>query len=308
MSLYQYFQKPGPSGFGHGSTAEDVTAGRSLGGKTFLVTGCSSGLGLESMRVLALRGARVLGTARTLEKARAACAAVGGDAVPLACELSDPRSVRACVEAVLARGERLDALIANAGIMALPRREVRHGHELQFLTNHLGHAILVLGAVGRDLLADDARVVILSSSAHRRAPRSGIAFDDLSLERGYTPWGAYGQSKLANLLFARALARRFVGTRRTANAVHPGVIFTNLGRHMGLAARVLGPVASAIALKRVHQGAATQCYVAVHPSVATRNGEYFADCNAATSSALGRDPTLAERLYTLTETLLQQLP
>ncbi len=171
MSLYQHLQKPGPSGFGHGSTAEEVTAGMSLGGKTFLVTGCSSGLGLETMRVLALRGARVLGTARTLEKARAACAAVGGDAVPLACELSDPRSVRACVEAVLARGERLDALIGNAGIMALPRREQAFGVELQLFTNHVGHFLLVTGLL--DALADDGRVVMLSSRAHLRAPGRG---------------------------------------------------------------------------------------------------------------------------------------
>jgi NAD(P)-dependent dehydrogenase (short-subunit alcohol dehydrogenase family) len=309
MSLVSLIKgRRGASGFGYASTAMEVTAGLDLRGRNLLITGVTSGLGLETARVLALRGARIFGCARDAGRAAAALAPLGDGHVPLACELAEPASVRACVDALAQRGDRLHGLIANAGIMALPRREVRHGHELQFLTNHLGHAMLVLGAVGRDLLADDARVVILSSSAHRRAPRSGIAFDDLSLERGYTPWGAYGQSKLANLLFARALARRFVGTRRTANAVHPGVIFTNLGRHMGMAARVLGPVASAIALKSVHQGAATQCYVAVHPNVAARNGEYFADCDVATSSALGRDPALAERLYTLTEALLQQLP
>ncbi len=306
MSLYQYLQKPGPSGFGHGSSAEDVTAGMSLGGKTFLVTGCSSGLGLETMRVLALRGARVLGTARTLEKARAACASVGGDGVPLACELSDPRSVRACVEAVLARGERLDALIANAGIMALPRREQAFGVELQLFTNHVGHFLLVTGLL--DALADDGRVVMLSSRAHLRAPREGIRFDDLAGDRDYTPWGHYGQSKLANLLFAKELARRLGGTRRTANAVHPGVIPTNLSRHLPRAAAAVFRAVQPLVLKTPAQGAATQVFVATHPSVATVTGEYFADSNLARPRADANDPELARRLWEVTEEIAARLP
>ncbi len=127
MSLIQYFLANGPSGFGYGSTAEEVTAGLSLAGKTVLVTGCNSGLGLEALRVLALRGARVVGTARTVEKARTACAGVSGTTVPLACELTDPASVRACVAAVIHQGIKLDALICNAGIMALPKLEKAHG-------------------------------------------------------------------------------------------------------------------------------------------------------------------------------------
>src|ERR1700686_3850999 len=119
MSIYERFKSKGPSGFGYGSTAEEVTAGLSLVGKTMLVTGCNSGLGLETMRVLALRGARVIGTARTTEKARVACASVTGETVPLACELSDPASVRGCVASVVAAGIRLDAMICNAGIMGL---------------------------------------------------------------------------------------------------------------------------------------------------------------------------------------------
>src|SRR5437868_14481668 len=104
MSLYELFKSNGPSGFGYGSTAEGVTEGLSLAGKTFLVTGCNSGLGQEALRVLALRGARLVATARTVEKAREACMAAGAQAVPLACELSDPASVRACVAAVVAQG------------------------------------------------------------------------------------------------------------------------------------------------------------------------------------------------------------
>ncbi len=231
MSLVALFKKKGPCGFGYGSTAEEVTAGLSLAGKTILVTGCNSGLGKETLRVLALRGARVLGTARTAAKAQEACAEVGAaGATGFACELADPASVRACAEAVARDGARLDAIVCNAGIMALPRRETAHGVELQLFTNHIGHFILVTALLDR--LADAGRVVMLSSAAHKSAPRVGIEFYDLAAERRYAPWRAYGQSKLANILFARELARRLAGTRKTANAVHPGVIRTNLGRHM----------------------------------------------------------------------------
>jgi NAD(P)-dependent dehydrogenase (short-subunit alcohol dehydrogenase family) len=306
MSLYQLFKGKGASGFGYGSTAEEVTEGLSLEGKTILVTGCNSGLGLEAMRVLAQRGARVLGTARTLEKARAACAAVGGTAVPYACELSDPSSVRACVEAVKRGGERLDAIICNAGIMALPKLEQVHGIELQFFTNHIGHFMLVTGLLDR--LADDGRVVMLSSGAHTMAPREGIRFDDLAGARGYTPWGHYGQSKLANLLFAKELARRLAGTRRTANAVHPGVIRTNLGRHMPGFADLLFGLAGPLVLKSVPQGAATEVYVAVHPAVAGITGAYFADCNVAKARADADDPALARRLWEVSEAIVAGLP
>ena len=160
MSLYQMLKAAGPSGFGHGTTAEQVTEGLSLAGETMLVTGCNSGLGLETMRVLALRGARVVGTARTIEKAREACAAVTGETVPLACELSDPASVRQCVASVEAAGIRLNALICNAGIMGLPKLERLHGYESQFFTNHIGHFILVTGLLER--MTETGRVVMLS--------------------------------------------------------------------------------------------------------------------------------------------------
>lgn len=306
MSLVALFKKKGPSGFGYGSTAEEVTAGLSLAGKTILVTGCNSGLGKETLRVLALRGARVLGTARTAEKAREACQEVGAtSAAGFACELADPASVRACVEAVARDGARLDAIVCNAGIMALPRRETAHGHELQFFTNHIGHFILVTGLLDR--LADDGRVVMLSSDAHRAAPTAGIEFDNLSGERGYRPWKAYGQSKLANLLFAKELARRLAGTKRTANAVHPGVIATNLSRHMNPVVRAVFGMTEPLFLKSVGQGAATQCYVAVHPASAGVSGEYFADCNVARPRRDAEDPALAKRLWQVSEEIVAKL-
>jgi hypothetical protein len=169
----------GASGFGFASTAEEVTAGVDLRGRTVLVTGVNSGLGLETARVLALRGARIVGLARSREKAAEALAPFGPDHAAVACELSEPATVRAAVEAVKGLGVTLDAMILNAGIMALPERTLKHGQELQFLTNHVGHFILATGLLDR--VGERGRVVVLSSSAHRQAPSAGIVFDDLTL-------------------------------------------------------------------------------------------------------------------------------
>lgn len=294
MSLYSMFSGKGPSGFGYGSTAEDVTAGLDLTGRRYLVTGANSGIGQETARVLGLRGATVLAAARTVEKAAEACKEFGAAAVPVACELSEPASVRACVETLKSMGQPLHGVLGNAGIMALPKLEQKYGYELQFFTNHVGHFLLVTGL--SDALTDDARVVLTSSAAHQTAPAGGIEFDNLSGERGYSAWRAYGQSKLANLLFARELARRWAGTGRTANAVHPGVIQTNLGRHMGPMASLMA-LAGPLFLKTIPQGAATQTWAAVHPGAASLRGEYLADCNVAKSSEYGRDDALAARLW-----------
>jgi WW domain-containing oxidoreductase len=306
MSLVSMFKSKGPSGFGPNTTAEEVTDGLSLTGKTILVTGCNSGLGRETLRVLSLRGANVLGTARTVEKAQAACAEVGaGKATGLACELSDPASVRGCVDVVKRKDLRLDAIICNAGVMALPKREQAFGYELHFFTNHIGHFMLVTGLLDR--LADAGRVVMLSSGAHLRAPKEGVQFDNLSGDRDYSPWTAYGQSKLANLLFAKELARRLAGTGKTANALHPGVIATNLGRHMNVVAKTMFAALSPIFLKTPGQGAATQCYVATNPTLATVSGQYFSDCNIAKPRGDADDVALAKRLWTKSEEIVAGL-
>ncbi|MCB9743507.1 MAG: SDR family NAD(P)-dependent oxidoreductase [Alphaproteobacteria bacterium] len=305
MSLYGLLKRPGPSGFGYNSTAEQVTEGLDLSGKVYLITGCNSGIGAEAFRVLAKRGATVLGAARSLEKAQAACDAVQGDTRPVACELSEPDSVRRAVEAVQGMGLALDGLIANAGIMALPERTLHHGVELQLLTNHVGHFILVTGLL--DQLSPTGRVVMLSSTAHQMTWPEGVRVDDFAAARGYNSWRAYGQSKLCNLLFAKELARR-LPAGQTANALHPGVIATNLGRHMPAAVdalyRALGPV---FATKTVPQGAATETYAATHPSVAGVTGAYLADCNLATPSAHGQDMALAASVWEATEALVATL-
>jgi NAD(P)-dependent dehydrogenase (short-subunit alcohol dehydrogenase family) len=290
------------SNFGFETTAEEVTAGLDLSGKSYVVTGCNSGLGLETMRVLGLRGAHVVGAARTLDKAAAAIEATGVAGTPLACELSDPSSVHAAAKAISGAGRSIDAMICNAGIMALPEPRTTHGLDLQFLTNHIGHFILVTETL--DALTDNGRVVMLSSGAHRMAPEAGIELDNLSGERDYTPWKMYGQSKLANILFAKKLAAQLETSSRTANAVHPGVIRTNLVRHIEEPDQMLANMT----LKSVEQGAATQVLVATHPDLASVSGKYFADCQVAdTLHDQAGNETLATQLWERSEQIVQQL-
>ncbi len=305
MSLISLHKGSGPSGFGYDSTAEEVTGGIDLSGKTFLLTGCNSGLGLETLRVLSLRGGYVIATARTEEKAREAVAKVAADAFPLPCDLAAPDSIRACVAKAKELARPIDAVICNAGIMALPRLQQRFGYELQFFVNHVGHFILATQLL--DMLAEAGRVVVVSSNAHKRAPREGIQLDNLSGERGYSPWGAYGQSKLANLLFAKQLAKRLAGSNRTANALHPGVIRTNLARHMSPLTRAAMAAVGPLFFKTVPQGAATQCFLAAHPDVAAVSGQYYADCNPAPTSSRGADDGLAQRLWQVSEHIVEQV-
>jgi NAD(P)-dependent dehydrogenase (short-subunit alcohol dehydrogenase family) len=305
MSIVALFKRSGPSGFGYGSTALQVTEGLDLTGKTFLLTGATSGLGVETVRALSRRGAHVIAAARSADKAATTLAQLGVKGTPLTCELSEPSSVRAAVASVRALGRPLDGIICNAGIMALPKRVAKYGLELQLLTNHLGHFILVTGLLGS--LGPTGRIVVVSSDAHRMARGRGIDFDDLSAEHGYRPWKAYGQSKLANLLFARELARRFAGSGRTANALHPGVINTNLWRHMNVVARAGWALVSHLFMKSPEQGAATQTWLAASPQAAGLNGQYFADVNPARPSRLAEDDALAARLWAVSEGLAAKL-
>ena len=305
MSVAGWFMGKGKTGFGYNSSAEEVTEGVDLKGKNFLVTGTSSGLGLEAARVLAMRGAKVLGTARSADKAKAAFAGLPGDFVPVACELSEPSSVREAVAAVRAMDLPIHGLIANAGVMAIPQRQLKHGYEEQWFTNHVGHFLLVTGLLDR--LADDGRVVMLASSAHENTYPEGVRLDDLKAERSYSGWQAYGQSKLSNILFARHLSKHLPKPAQTANSVHPGVIPTNLVRHLNPALRVAWAAAGPLVLKNIPQGAATEVYVAANPAAGAVNGEYWADCNVATSSAWGRDDGLAAALWKRTEEIVATL-
>ena len=304
MSLFALLRgKRGASGFGYASTAEEVTEGLDLAGKTILITGVNSGLGQETARVLAKRGAHIIAVARTIEKAETAAQTLG-NSTPVACELSDPASVRDCVNNVIGAGRKIDILICNAGIMALPKLKQEQGYELQFFTNHIGHFILVTGLV--EMLSETARVVMLSSEGHKLASR-GAELDNFSGEKDYSRWRSYGRSKLANLLFAVELAKRFEGSGRTANAVHPGVIRTNLGRHMGGVMNAAYAATDFVYSKSVSQGAATTCYVATHAALDSESGKYFSDCNLAKASRNGRDAQMASDLWQASEELLAGL-
>lgn len=288
------------SAFGPDATAEQVTAGIDLRGKNILVTGCNSGIGLETMRVLALRGAHVIGTARTLERGQEACASIEGRATPVVLELSDFDSVVACANAVRALDVPLDGLVCNAGVLLTELRQVR-GLEMQFVVNHLGHFILVNRLLDRVIAAPQGRVVVVGSMAHAQVPPGGIQFDNLSGE-GWERQ-AYGHSKLANGLFSLELAQRLGGTRATSNSLHPGVVATNIMRNMNFTPPAGGGGGGGFSFETPAQGAATSCYLASHPSLAGVSGLYFVDCNPVEPSALQKDRALAARLWQVSEDL-----
>jgi NAD(P)-dependent dehydrogenase (short-subunit alcohol dehydrogenase family) len=269
------------SAFDGDSTALEVTEGVDLSGKTVLVTGATSGLGLETMRVLALRGAHVIGTGRTLEKAKAACGSVSGRTTPVALELERWETVVSATELIRTLGMPIDMLICNAGIMAMPTPEQVYGIEKHFVVNHLGHFLLVNRLLEQVKAASQGRVVVVSSLGYQWAPPAGIEFDNLDGRRGYEPNKMYGQSKLANALFSLELARqlREAGSSATSNSVHPGIINTNLGRHFDAWKRVLSKLIGWTFMKSVEAGAATSCYVATAPALAGVSGHYFEDCN-----------------------------
>lgn len=264
---------PAPAGLSAGSTAEQATAGLDLRGRTILVTGCNSGIGLETMRVLALRGAHVIGTARTSDKGKAASASVSGRATPVVLDLADVRSVRDCAAQVHQLAPRLDALVCNAGIV-LDDWEKVDGLEKQFVVNHLGHFLLAEQLLDR-VVAAQGRVVVLGSGDHRNAPAGGIQFARLSGEGWYRR--GYSHSKLANGLFSLELARRLQGTGATSNCVTPGHTRTAILRNSGSNYREDARTPA--------QGAATPCYAAVHPAMAGVSGAYLRDFTAGEQRA-----------------------
>lgn len=297
------------SAFDKTSTAEEVTAEMDLSGKTVLITGCNSGLGLETARVLSKRGAHILGTARSKEKAAEAFASVADPSseatfTPLACELTDFASVAACADAVKALGRPLDVLICNAGIMELPENEQVNGIEKHFVVNHLSHFVLVNRLIETVKAAPQGRIVMVGSRSYRNAPAGGIEFDNLSGVRAYEPNKMYGQSKMANHLVTRELARRLEGTTTTANTAHPGIINTNLGRHLPWYTRVTASLIGWTFMKTLPAGAATQCYVATAPALAATSGQFFQDCNPVVPERPEmQDADLAAKLWAVSEEL-----
>ena len=278
--------------FGATSTTDDVLSGVKLNGKRVLVTGVSAGLGVETARSLAAHGAHVVGAARDLKKAEEATAQVrkeaasnGGNLELIALDLASLKSVRACADALLAKGEPFDMVIANAGVMATPFGHTADGFETQFGTNHLGHFVLVNRIA--QLIRKGGRLINLSSAGHRY---SNVDLGDLNFERTpYEPFVAYGRSKTANILFAVEFDRRHRRNGIRAAAVHPGVIHTELARHVDpsrietlikqmndqLIAEGRGP----FQWKTIPQGAATSVWASAVAPAEEIGGQYCENCH-----------------------------
>ena len=269
--------------FGAESTAAEVAADVDLTGKRMIVTGGASGIGIETARALAGRGAEVTIAVRDTEAGARVAADIDGDVRVARLELTDLASVRAFVEAW---DGPLDVLVNNAGVMAIQQLELTEtGLEKQFATNHLGHFALAVGL--HDALAaaeGEARIVSVSSRGHLFSP---VVFEDINFERReYTPFGAYGQSKTANVLFAVGATDRWADDGIYANALMPGGIATNLQRHVGadyIAQRLeeFEKRGQRMTLKTPEQGAATSVLVAASPLLDGIGGRYFEDCNEA---------------------------
>jgi WW domain-containing oxidoreductase len=286
------------------STADEVLAGLDLSGKNYLLTGCATGIGFETLRSLAAHGAHVVATARSRSRAQGACARVTGRTTPIACDQDDFASVAAAVTEIEALGLKFDAIIGNAGIMGPKEPHVRYGVESQFRVNHLSHMLLVT-RLSEQLREGSGRLVMVSSSAAQSlAPKSGILFDNLDGRRGYRPFTFYGQSKLANLTFAKSMAERLNTRGITSNALHPGVILsTELPRSLGPVARAFLPIAGLFS-KTIPQGAATTCFLAAHPAMAGKTGGFYADCAPYKPNPHADDPAFQRRLWEVSAGIL----
>lgn len=304
--------------FGAQSTADQVLEGYDLSGKTVFITGGNSGLGQETARAMAAKGAHVVISGRDqakLDDAKAAIEAeVGGANIEtILGDLGSLESIRACGAEANQRFEKIDLLINNAGVMACPQAQTSDGFEMQFGTNHLGHFALTKHLMPLVESGADKRIVNLSSRGHHMAP---VNLDDPNFEdREYEKWASYGQAKTANVLFSVGLEQRFADKGIHAYAVHPGGIQTNLGRHLTEAdiAALMERVTTndgGFQWKDIPQGAATTAWAATAPELEGRGGVYCEDCHVAelddTSSKGGvrgyaLDRQAADQLWTLSE-------
>jgi len=314
-----------------GRTTTEVLEGVDLSGEVIVITGGSTGIGFETARALAAAGASVMITARTEEKGESAVARLrelvpGGDVSYEILELGSLDSVRACAADIRRRLPRIDVLICNAGIMAVPFGRTEEGFELQFGTNHLGHFVLVGKLLPSLLLASPSRIVLLSSAGHGMGD---IRWDDPNYETGeYTKMEAYGQSKTANILHAVELECRYGARGIHACAVHPGMVATELGRHFtaddfaDIAARAAAAKAASapkgtkkeatsskgggggLTLVNTDVGASTSVWAATSTELEGIGGVYLADCSVTAAMPYAVDPEAAARLWELSERLV----
>uniref|UniRef100_A0A3P9IAR0 Si:ch211-107o10.3 n=1 Tax=Oryzias latipes TaxID=8090 RepID=A0A3P9IAR0_ORYLA len=280
-----------------------------LDGKTVLITGANTGIGKETAVDLAQRGARVIMACRDMERANKAAEDVrkrsgNGNVIVKKLDLASLESVRHLSKEVLASEERLDILINNAGIMSCPQWKTEDGFEMQFGVNHLGHFLLTNCLLDLLKKSTPSRIVNVSSLAHEKGE---IYFDDINLEKDYHPWKSYRQSKLANVLFTRELAKRLEGTGVTTYSLHPGVIKTELGRHflptIPLWKRVLYKPFSFF-IKSSSQGAQTTIYCAVEEKLQNESGLYYSDCAPKTPAPQVLDDEAAKRLWDVSASMV----
>uniref|UniRef100_A0A9R1SJR2 Zgc:112332 n=2 Tax=Cyprinus carpio TaxID=7962 RepID=A0A9R1SJR2_CYPCA len=271
-----------------------------LDDKTVIITGANTGIGKETVRDLAKRGARVIMACRDLEKAEEARKELMEDSgnqniVANKLDLSDTKSIRAFAELINKEEKQVNILINNAGIMMCPYSKTANGFEMQFGVNHLGHFLLTYLLL--DLLKKSApsRIINVASVAHTWG---SIHLDDINSEKGYSPRRAYGQSKLANILCTRSLAKRLQGSGVTVYSLHPGVVqselFRNLSKPVQIAVKVFSPFT-----KTTIQGAQTTIYCAVEPKLDNESGGYYSDCAPALCSREALDDEMAQKLWEL---------
>jgi NAD(P)-dependent dehydrogenase (short-subunit alcohol dehydrogenase family) len=282
--------------------------------KTILITGGNTGIGKEAAAGLASLGAQVVITSRNEERGRSARQEVaersGNNSVDvMALDLASFRSIRSFAAGVLDRFDRLDVLVDNAGLILRRRTETEDGFEATFGINHLGHFLLTDLLLDRLRASAPSRVVVVASSAHKGA-RQGLDFDDLQSTRKYRWMEAYSKSKLANIYFARELARRLDGTGVTVNALHPGFVRSDFGRGGdlgGLYGWGIKYLAGPFAISS-ERGARTTIYLASSPEVGGVTGGYFYKCKPAVPSRVAQDDAAARRLWDVSEQLVASVP
>ncbi|KAF4088074.1 hypothetical protein AMELA_G00078590 [Ameiurus melas] len=271
-----------------------------LDGKTVVITGANTGIGKETAIDLAKRGMRVIIACRDMEKADEAAkeiAEVSGNqnVVCKKLDLANSNSIREFAQNINSEEKQLNILINNAGVMACPHSKTADGFEMQIGVNHMGHFLLTFLLIDLLKRSAPARIVTVSSMAHKWGT---INLDDINSEKSYDKSKAYSQSKLANVLFTRCLAKKLQGTGVTTYVLHPGVVQTELWRHMNR------PQQAAIWLikpftKTSVQGAQTTIYCAVAPELETKSGNYYSDCAPANCSSAAMDDEMAQRLWDL---------
>ncbi|GLD54576.1 retinol dehydrogenase 12-like protein [Lates japonicus] len=271
-----------------------------LDGKTVVITGANTGIGKETAIDLAKRGAKIIIACRDMEKAEAAVKDIkessgNENVLCMKLDLSDSKSIREFAEAINKGEPKLDILINNAGVMVCPYGKTADGFEMQIGVNHMGHFLLTYLLLDLIKRSTPARIINVSSLAHSWGK---INLEDINSEKSYNKNEAYSQSKLANVLFTRSLAKRLEGTGVTTYALHPGVVQTDLWRHLSGPQQFVMKLVSPFTKNSV-QGAQTTIYCAVEPTLEKESGGYYSDCAPANCSAYGKDDDLAQKLWEL---------